>query len=138
MFDRWLYVSTCQLAAGRLEEGVRDIVEVSVLRNRTLDVTGALLFTGQKFTQYIEGPPASVAALKQSICRDSRHSSITTLTYGPFDHRRFLGWSLAYAGPSRFVAAKVEDALNGAISGGEDKTESLAELLAGFVIDGHS
>jgi hypothetical protein len=138
MFDRWLYVSTCQLAAGRLEDCVRDIVEVSVLRNRTLDVTGALLFTGQKFTQYIEGPPASVAALKQSICRDSRHSSVTTLTYGPFDHRRFLGWSLAYAGPSRFVAAMVEDALNGAISGGEDKTESLAELLAGFVIDGHS
>ena len=138
MFDRWFYVSTCQLAAGKVDDGVREIVEVSVSRNRALGVTGALLFTGQKFTQYLEGAPASIAELRQSIRQDSRHAAITTLTYGPFDHRRFLGWSLAYAGPSRFVAAKVEEALNGAISGGEDKIESLAELLAGFVIDGHS
>lgn len=138
MLDKWFYISTSRLGAAAGQDDVRAIVENSIPRNRSLGITGALLFTGQKFTQYLEGSPAAIAELKQSICRDPRHDDIHTIASGPFDHRRFLGWSLAYAGPSRFVAAKVEDALHGALNEGEEAIEALAELLAEFVVDGHS
>ena len=42
------------------------IQAVSQSRNATLDVTGALIWTGERFSQFIEGPAASVAALRQS------------------------------------------------------------------------
>lgn len=138
MLERWFYISTSRLDVRQIEQGVREIVDSSISRNRLLSVTGALLFTGQKFAQYLEGSPAAIAQLRQSICEDPRHEATHTIAYGPIDYRRFLDWSLAYAGPSRFVAAKVEDALNGALNEGGEEVEALAELLAGFVIDGHS
>ncbi|KKW91992.1 BLUF domain-containing protein [Sphingobium chungbukense] len=138
MLHRWFYISTSRLDARKTNEGIQEIVEVSLPRNRSLRVTGALLFTGQKFTQYLEGSPAAIAELKQSISRDARHEAIHTIAYGPFDHRRFLGWSLAYAGPSRFVAAKVEKALSAVLDQGDEEIEALAEMLAGFAIEGHS
>ena len=138
MLERWFYISTSRLDVRQIEQGVREIVDSSISRNRLLSVTGALLFTGQKFAQYLEGSPAAIAQLRQDICEDPRHEAIHTIAHGSIDHRRFLGWSLAYAGPSRFVAAKVADALNGALNEGGKEIEALAELLAGFVVDGHS
>ncbi len=137
MFERWFYISTSRLEAAKADEQVREIVNVSIPRNRSLGVTGALLFTGHRFSQYLEGSPAAIAELKQSILRDPRHEDIRTIASGPCDIRRFLIWSLAYAGPSRFVAAKVEDALNDALAGGDANIEALAEMLAGFAVEGH-
>lgn len=137
MLDRWFYISTSRLQPSQIDQSIQDIVNVSTSRNLSLGVTGALLFTGQRFAQYLEGPPAALAELKESICRDERHEAVHTIASGPADHRRFLGWSLAYAGPSRFVAGKVEEALTDALNEGAEKIETLAELLAGFVVDGH-
>lgn len=137
MLDRWFYISTSRLAPNDTEKSIRNIVEVSIARNQRLGVTGALLFIGQRFTQYLEGPATALAELQHSILADSRHEAIHTIASGPADHRRFLGWSLAYAGPSRFVAGKVEEALSDALTGGAERVEPLAELLTSFVVDGH-
>ncbi|ANI80290.1 BLUF domain-containing protein [Sphingobium sp. EP60837] len=137
MFERWFYISTSRLGAVQVDEQVRDIVDVSRPRNRLLGVTGALLFTGRRFAQYLEGTPAAIAELKQSIIRDPRHEDVRTIASGPYDVRRFLTWSLAYAGPSRFIANKVEDALNDALQGNIESVEPLAEVLAGFAVEGH-
>ena len=137
MLVRWFYISTSRLVASETQKQVRNVVDISIARNRSLYVTGALLFTGQRFVQYLEGAPAAIAELQLSILRDPRHEDVQTIASGSCDHRRFLTWSLAYAGPSRFVAAKVEDALNGALAGGNGRVEALAEMLAGFVVEGH-
>ena len=42
-------------------------------RNRRLDITGMLLFENGSFLQTIEGPPPAIAAVWESIQRDSRH-----------------------------------------------------------------
>lgn len=107
----WLYVSISRLTPEEAMEAVEKIVAVSRPRNRDLDVTGALLFTGQRFVQLLEGPPEGVAALQQSIFRDTRHCEVTTIHSRDTDDREFLGWSLAYAGPSRLVAKVVADGI---------------------------
>ena len=137
MFERWFYISTSRMGDTQVDELVRQIVDVSRPRNRLLRVTGALLFTGRRFAQYLEGSPAAVGELKQSIIRDARHEDVRTIASGPYDVRRFLTWSLAYAGPSRFIANKVEDALNDALRGNIDKVEPLAEMIASFAVEGH-
>jgi hypothetical protein len=138
MAERWFYISTSKLIGRDVEDQVRNIVDVSLPRNRSLGVTGALLFTGTRFAQYLEGPSGGIAELRNSIMDDCRHEDIQTIASGPYEHRLFLRWSLAYAGPSPFVAGKVEDALVDALAGGQEHVKALAEMLAGFAIDGHS
>jgi len=138
MFERWFYISTSRLEIVHAADHVAEIVNISIPRNRSLDVTGALMFTGQHFSQYLEGSPAAIAELKQSILQDHRHEDVRTLAAGPHEDRRFLTWSLAYAGPSRFMASKVEYALNDVLQGNVENIETLAEMLAGLAVEGHS
>ena len=132
-----MYISTSRLIEDDASDLVRAIVDISIPRNASLQVTGALLFTGRHFAQYLEGPSAGIAALKASILRDPRHDDVQTIAEGAYEHRRFLTWSLAYAGPSHFVASKVEDALTAALNDSAEGAEALAEMLAGFATEGN-
>lgn len=138
MLDRWFYISTSRLNDADAEEHVRDIVNVALARNHSLEVTGALLFTGRRFAQYIEGPAGAIAELQESILQDSRHQDINTLACGSYSTRHFLTWSLAYAGPSRFVAAKVEAALTDALKDRNGGRDALLHMLEEFAFDGRS
>ncbi|WP_375194377.1 BLUF domain-containing protein [Sphingobium sp.] len=138
MLKRWLYVSASRLIGDEAEDRVGDIVKISIARNQSLGVTGALLFTGRSFAQYIEGEAVAIEALKASILRDARHSDVRTLALGDYAHRRFVTWSLAYAGPSQFVASVVESAMTDALHNGQAAVERLAHLLSEFSIGGRS
>jgi len=103
MLATWLYLSVADLP-GDAHAGVVDaIVAVSRRRNAELDVTGALIFSGSRFAQFIEGPPASIAALRAAIESDVRHRSVTTFSADTTSNRQFAGWLLAYSGHSTFV-----------------------------------
>lgn len=136
MLARWIYISISRSPPGRADQAVTDIVQCSLRRNRLLDVTGALMFTGTHFAQYIEGPEEAVSALRASIMADERHRDIVTLAQGPFPHRLFLNWSLAYAGPSRFVRKMVEGVLVRVRNGDHAAYQDLVDLMAEFVVKG--
>lgn len=67
-------------------------------RNRSLDVTGMLLFEDGCFLQTIEGPQAAVSALWTSIQRDERHDHIEVLTEHMAAARLFSDWNLLLDG----------------------------------------
>ncbi|PSJ41932.1 BLUF domain-containing protein [Allosphingosinicella deserti] len=100
-----LYVSESLLRlpeeAGRLQ----NILDVSRERNATLGVTGALIAARGHFAQVLEGPPEGVAAVMDSIGRDTRHRRVTLVLDRITPHRQFEGWtmSLAYCGNSFYV-----------------------------------
>jgi hypothetical protein len=110
----WLYVSRCRLPSAWAPKAIRDIVAISRARNSGLNVTGALLFTGSRFAQYLEGAQEAIEQLQASIRRDPRHHAVSTVDENEAATRRFGDWSLAYAGPSLFVADKVETVLDNA------------------------
>jgi hypothetical protein len=125
---RWLYVSHCHLPPTWTDVAVADIVAVSRRRNASLGVTGALLFTGTRFAQIIEGSAGGLAALQASIARDPRHADVRTIVDGPCGRRLFDDWSLAYAGPSLFVSTQVEAVLDDAAL----STDRLVQILREF------
>lgn len=127
----WLYVSRCVLADEIVEEAMDNIVSVSRRRNADLHVTGALLFTGHRFAQFLEGPAEAVKELMISISRDARHNEVATIVEEVSGERRFAGWSLAYAGTSLFIANMLDEVL---LPGTEArfKSERLIRLLEGF------
>ncbi|ODU70048.1 MAG: hypothetical protein ABT11_09685 [Novosphingobium sp. SCN 66-18] len=103
MLTTWLYISVSALPADAQAAAIDAIVDVSRSRNAGLDVTGALIFSGSRFAQLIEGPADSVATLRAAIKRDVRHRNVTTIEAGTSGARLFAGWSLAYSGHSTFV-----------------------------------
>ena len=102
-----LYVSRSTLALPGQSAQVESIVERSLRRNPDLEITGALVFTEQHFAQNIEGSDASVDILMESIMRDPRHREVQTIYRETLPARRFEAWTMAYAGPSTFVAGNV-------------------------------
>jgi len=67
-------------------------------RNRSLDVTGMLLFEDGCFLQTLEGPPQAVAQLWSSIQRDDRHDHIEVLSEHMAASRLFSDWDLLLEG----------------------------------------
>jgi len=67
-------------------------------RNRSLDVTGMLLFEDGCFLQTLEGPPQAVGAVWSSIQRDQRHAHIEVLSEHMAATRLFSDWDLLLEG----------------------------------------
>jgi hypothetical protein len=103
MLANWLYLSISNLIDGAQARAIDDILTVSRRLNADLDVTGALILSGSRFAQLIEGPPEHVALLRSAIERDARHRDIHTLEAAEVECRQFADWSLAYSGSSTFV-----------------------------------
>lgn len=76
------FLYTSRLAPGMGFEVVPSILEVSRARNRNLDISGVLVFDGERFAQWLEGPPAQVLALAARIEVDTRHVDMRVLHTG--------------------------------------------------------
>ncbi len=75
-------------------------------RNRSLDVTGMLLFEDGCFLQTLEGPPVAVAELWSSIQRDGRHDHLEVMSEHVAAARLFSDWDLLLEG--RFADQRYE------------------------------
>ena len=76
---------------------VADIVKTARGFNKDHDITGILVFDGQRFFQYLEGPKEAVMGLVVRIAQDSRHVQFRLQHQGPCaEERMFRNWSMAY------------------------------------------
>jgi FAD-dependent sensor of blue light len=66
--------------------------------NPTMNITGALLYSGGYFCQVIEGPEEAIEELFETIQMDDRHGSVTVLHFEPIERRGFSEWAMALAG----------------------------------------
>ena len=90
-----LYVST--LAPGQPLGVVAEIAAQARVANGQLDITGLLIFDGQRFCQQLEGPKKQVLKLIERIRNDPRHTKVEVLHHGPLAGRRFHQFSLAFS-----------------------------------------
>lgn len=112
-------------------------------RNRSLDVTGMLLFENGCFLQTLEGPPVAVAELWSSIQRDARHKQIEVLSEHMAATRLFSDWDLLL--DSRLADQRREAAPPPAVAEHVDRLVELAlnaddlalnTVMAGFAEQG--
>lgn len=76
---------------------VADIVKTARCFNKTQGITGILIFDGQQFCQYVEGPQPALQTLVARIVRDSRNQQFTVLHQADgLSQRRFNNWAMAY------------------------------------------
>lgn len=93
---QYLYVS--RLAPGAQTSDVTDIVRTARTRNAIAGITGLLLFNGDAFCQYVEGPALAMAPLLEALATDARHDQVTVLHDAlVLGVRRMPTWALGYA-----------------------------------------
>lgn len=116
-----VYVSRSALAIDGDAREIDRIVEVSVARNRSLRVTGSLLYTQLHFAQVLEGPAPAIANLMASIASDQRHCDVTVVAETRIASRRFANWSMAYAGPMPYFDRQLKPLMNPLTTGAQSK-----------------
>jgi hypothetical protein len=63
--------------------------------NRMAGVTGVLMFDGERFLQYLEGPSDGLASVKARVANATRHEVLHTLAEGRVPARWFPRWTMA-------------------------------------------
>ncbi|MGK2910759.1 MAG: BLUF domain-containing protein [Sphingobium sp.] len=124
-----LYASRSTIAPSEADAAVEALVRVSRLRNEKAAVTGCLIFGAGRFAQILEGEQAAVEDIMLSISRDPRHTDVTILEQGEVLDRRFVGWSLGYAGPSLFVQRTITRPVSEALRGSERGILDLIHIM---------
>lgn len=79
--------------------------DVAASINRSLNITGLLLFDGNRFIQALEGEAAAVQVVMDRIEKDPRHDNITFFDTIETEYRQFNWWATEYQ--------NLSDSLNG-------------------------
>jgi hypothetical protein len=87
-----------RLAPGLRYSAVSDIIATARSFNAAHGITGVLIFDGDRFCQFIEGPPTEIDGLVVRLQTDPRHVEFTVLIRDALAHERLYPyWSMAYA-----------------------------------------
>lgn len=126
------YVSDSRLPVQTQAKEIEVLVDRARRSNEIAGITGALLFTGKRFAQTLEGSAIEVDALMARVMRDERHEAIVVIDRHEVAARVFRGWSLAYSGPSVSLSRLVERALRGALGKDQFEVNRLLRLIQEF------
>lgn len=77
--------------------GFKDVKELSMKAaeyNRSLDITGLLIYGGGQFLQIIEGDSEAVNKLFFKIAKDPRHEHISIIDFDDYVIRQFKSWNM--------------------------------------------
>ncbi|CAN5472792.1 hypothetical protein BH10PSE3_BH10PSE3_32300 [soil metagenome] len=93
---RLIYASlSTQSGLSAFAERVRAITVESIHNNRLANITGFLVFGGDRFLQLLEGPVHEVEATFARVARDTRHTDVTVIAQGDAERRLFRDWNMA-------------------------------------------
>ena len=79
------------------DDELRDILNVARGRNAAYGLTGCLHFEDGMFFQWLEGDRPMVEVVATAIRADHRHHSVTVLSEGALEHRRFGDWQMRFS-----------------------------------------
>lgn len=108
--ERLFYVSRIAEADGPVD--IQRILGPARMRNRRLDITGMLAYSGRHFAQVLEGAAAAVEQLVAAVARDTRHTDFTIVFRKTIVARHYGEWEMGYI--EGFGAAERIEALIGA------------------------
>mgnify|MGYP001813916872 CR=1 FL=1 len=92
--DSLVYVSSA-VKLLNLEE-ISYLLKRARERNKEYGITGVLLYTGNNFMQYIEGPKDNLDIVYKIIEEDDQHTGLVLVSRETTESRQFGDWSMAY------------------------------------------
>lgn len=110
MLHQIIYTSAAAPSANL--DDFKSIARHSSQNNKTLNVTGIMLFTDGVIFQVLEGEKEIVETLYDRIKRDDRHSSIMKMIARDTPEREFADWSMGFSEMSADHANEIAFMLN--------------------------
>lgn len=92
MLSQLVYVSTRKNNCTSQE--IEKILASCEKNNPSLDITGVLLYSDNKFIQLVEGESKELKGLYDKIREDDRHKNCTMVSYAPIKERSFPNWHM--------------------------------------------
>jgi hypothetical protein len=137
MLAHLAYVSTRKPNCTDAE--IDNILDSCKINNPPLNITGVLLYSQNKFIQYVEGESADLMSLYDKIKTDSRHEKAVMLSFGPIPEKIFPSWHM---GSRKLASSEIDyatdiDAADKAvfeklINGQEEQGSKVQSLLVKF------
>ncbi|MGO4717882.1 BLUF domain-containing protein [Stenotrophomonas sp. 2MCAF14_2] len=81
---------------GQTEGRLCSIIDDAARFNRDAGVTGVLLFDGERFLQYLEGPEDGLSVAYSRVVGASSHSGLVELQRGRVGRRRLPFWPMRW------------------------------------------
>lgn len=78
------------------EPDLFEILDKARLKNKSLGITGMLIYHDREIIQILEGEKNTVKELFQTIFEDRRHTSVDIFYQGEVESRSFTDWSMAF------------------------------------------
>ncbi len=75
-------------------QSLQELAAKSARKNKSKEITGLLILSGEHFLQVLEGPAEAVNPLFHEIIKDKRHTNVTLLSYEQISRRHFADWSM--------------------------------------------
>lgn len=79
--------------------GIDKILASARDHNKTLNITGCLVYHNGAFVQILEGDKTQVYDLFNAIAKDPRHKNVRLVSEEIDDERSFSNWNMAYFDP---------------------------------------
>ncbi|HEL7888753.1 TPA: BLUF domain-containing protein [Stenotrophomonas maltophilia] len=120
------------LSNGKLDQ----IVDDAARFNRNAGVTGVLLFDGERFLQYLEGPEDGLSVAYSRVLGASSHNGIVELQRGRVGQRRLPFWPMRWLPVERQELRRLAQAdwtKFNQRGDAEDANRTAMDLLAGLV-----
>jgi RecJ-like exonuclease len=89
-------------------QDIIEMVKKAQDKNKTLEITGMLLYENGSFFQILEGTEDVVEDLFKKISEDERHTNIVEVISEYIHKRSFEEWSMGYAILSKEEIAKID------------------------------
>lgn len=105
---RVVYVSHALPDEPDMAATLASILDAARRNNARAGVTGALLYSERRFAQVLEGPPAAVEEIFETIQCDPRHDNVAVLKVTSPVMRAFADWSMAFVHAPRVQPAALE------------------------------
>ncbi len=93
-----------------LPDDLAQILAVSRQNNARDGITGALLYSGGKVLQAIEGPEAALDDTFERVRADPRHKGVVMLYRGTTEERSFPDWTMGLRTAEELPAGKRDGA----------------------------
>ncbi len=111
------------------EQEIEKILASCKKNNPPLNITGVLLYSENKFIQYVEGESIELMSLYDKIKKDARHEKSVMVSYSPITTRIFPSWHMG----NRKI---VSDEINFITDATTDEREVFNTIINGKEADG--
>jgi len=92
MLSQLVYVSNRKETCSK--EEIKKILDSCKRNNPSLNITGVLLYSDDKFIQLVEGDSNEINALYERIKTDERHQNCVMIYNAPISEKTFPSWHM--------------------------------------------